>query len=195
MLKLLVQSRTISWVQAEYRELGTLSGLQTAERIMMVRKTFERLACRFNERQAKAAGNGKPFIANGRQQTLQDELFGPLAGSAWPTRAAAALHGLRLNSCRPMGNHESPTGGRPVYEIDPHSYLAEIQVGPDQARDFGDYCGIAIYFDLLNSIEVAWIGPELELEKGWGSLSYETAGFTYWRHFRPEYQERLDSIP
>jgi hypothetical protein len=182
MLTMLVQSLMISRVQTEYRELGTLTGLQAAEGIMAVRKTFEQLARRFNERQTKAASNDKPFLPDGRQKTLQDQLFGPLAGLGWPTQAAAALHGLKLNT------------SRPIHRLDPHSYLAKIQVGPDQARSFGAYCGIAIYFDPLNSMDIAWVGPEVDLNKGWQTLDTQTSGFKNWSRVRPEYQKRLDQM-
>ena len=177
MLTLGVRSEMISRVQAKYRESGTLLGTKAAERIMAVRRTFEHLASRFNDRQAKAATDRRPFLADGRQQTLEDQLFGPFASGGWPARAAAALHGLKLKTIRSMP--------------DPHSYLAKIQVGPDQAREFGDYCGIAVYFDPLHLMEILWVGPEVDLEQGWEMLRSQTGGFRDWSKLRPEYQERL----
>ena len=182
----------ITRVQTAYLDLGTRRGVTLANQVRRLRDVFSHGARRFAQRQAAAAGKGAPLLADGRQSTLESEVFGPMARHGWPLRAAAVLHGLHLpappllpaSACRP--------GGAAWSALDPESYLTRLDDGPPQERSFGDMTALVVYLAPFERLRLVWIGQESDVLEARAALEAETAGFTAWRALAPDYAAWLE---
>lgn len=180
MLRVVIRSELIAEAQRSYRERATYADLTIADQIRQMRLFLEAGARRFGDRQAHARRRGKPYLENGRGETLEAELFGPLARNGWPSRVGGILYGLKLSGRIAMEEVAAPVGIRPLGERDPHSYWALLQDGPDQARTFGDLVGIAVYFDPFDVIEVIWVGRARDAQGALNAMLDVTNRLSAW---------------
>lgn len=194
MLKLVVRSPLIADVQRLYRERSTYGDLRIADKIRQMRLFLEYGAKRFEERQRSAMARGKRYLRDGRADTLEAELFGPLARNGWPSRVGGILHGLQLHDRIAMDLVVASDADQSFSDRDPHSYWAVLQDGPDQARTFGELVAIAVYFDPFQVIEIVWIGPTDDAQGAWQRQFDESGRISDWsRH--PNYAAWLRASP
>ena len=180
----------INSAQADYLALGTRRGTHFAARVMALRNAFQHASRRFGERQsAEVARSGRPLLADGTQQTLDDEVFGPMAAQGWPKRSAAILHGLHLPATPLLPAAPCCPGGRDLADLDGDSYLTRLDDGPPQQRALGDTKALVIYLAPFAELRVFWMGAEADCVAAIAALSNETGS---WTDLRPVAQDYAD---
>ncbi|NIA67150.1 hypothetical protein HBA54_00925 [Pelagibius litoralis] len=193
MLTVELDLERINEAQAGYLKQRTRRGAHFANQVRVFRDAFVYAAKRLAERQSAAAAKGAPLLVDGTQQTLEDQLFGPLATEGWPKRAAAVLHGLHLPA-RPLLKAMPCCPGGPNWSVlDGDSYLAQLDDGPPQERELGDTTALAVYLAPLCRLRLLWIGAESEYPQAVARLGQETRLWADWRPVSPDYADWLDN--
>lgn len=194
MLTIEIDTARLTRAQAAYREDDTLRGVHFGHRVRAFRLAFESLIERFAERQRAAAAAGRPHLADGRQATVIAEVLDPDGHAAWPRRAAAVLHGLRLPVPPILPQVFCREGGLPWRLLDSASYLAHLHDGPPEARSLGDTTALALYMAPLNTLRILWVGAEADAAEAAEALAAETAGWTDCAAVSPAFAARLKAL-
>lgn len=179
--------------QSGYRLQGTMQGVALAQKVRAMRMALAALIERFHQRQRQAAGRGDPLMEDGTQSTLIDRVLGPTGKNAWPTRAAAILHGLHLPVDPLLPAKPCCPGGPDLLTLDGETYLTRLDDGPPQARQLGDMTALALYIAPLKTMRILWIGAEAEAAATERDLQDETANWTDWTGVSPPYAHWLAS--
>jgi len=182
----------VNAAQRGYLDQRTRAGTQRANRVRVMRDILRHAAGRFGERQLAAVPRGGPLLEDGRQETLEDALFGPLARQGWPRRAAAVLHGLHLPATPLLPATACCKGGPGLSTLDPASYRTRLDDGPAQARELGDTTALAVYLHPLRQLRILWIGAESDHQLAVARLRRETRLWTDWRPVSPDYADWLE---
>ena len=191
MLTVELDLERINRAQEGYIALRTRRGAHFANQVRILRDTLSHAARRFGERQLAGAAKGAPLLTDGLSQTLDDQLFGPLAKQGWPRRGAAVLHGLHLPG-RPL-LHAMPCcpGGPDWSDLDPESYATYLDDGPPQERSLGDTTALVVYLAPLCELRILWIGAETEAQQAMFDLGQETGRWKDWRAVSVAYADWL----
>ncbi len=109
----------------------------------------------------------------------------------WPMRAAAILHGIKLDPVLSLPATACCPGGPTLFSLDGESYITELADGPPQAREYGDMTCLAAYFAPLNRMTIVWIGSEADKDAALSALAEETRNLTDWATVSPSYADWL----
>ncbi len=190
MLRIQLDYGRITAAQTGYREQGTRAAMEAAMGVMGFRQAFEHLVRRFGDRQSAAVAGGKDYLETGTQDELLTKVLG--GGShGWPTRAAAALHGLVLPVDPVLPEVPCRAGGADLRALDAESYLTTLNDGPPAAREFGKITALALYLHPLKTLKILWIGLDSDVGGARGRLQAETADWTDWSGLCGDYADWL----
>ncbi len=193
MLTVELDLERINEAQAGYLRQRTRRGTHFANQVRVFRDAFVYAARRLAERQSVAAAKGAPLLIDGTRETLEEQLFGPLATEGWPKRAAAVLHGLQLPA-RPLLKAVPCCPGGPNWSaLDGDSYLGQLDDGPPQERELGDTTALAVYLAPLRQLRLLWIGAESEYPPAVARLGQETRLWVDWRPVSGAYADWLEN--
>ncbi len=119
----------ITTAQQGYLNQGTRRGTWIANSLRAMRVYFEHAAKRFSQRQTESKARRIPYLENGHRQKLQDQVMGG-GPFDWPMRAAAILHGIKLDPFLSLPATACCPGGPTLVSLDGESYIAELADGP-----------------------------------------------------------------
>lgn len=167
------------------------SGARIADQVRMVRRLIRAQAESFNRGQARDPSEA---LGDGRTGTIADQVLGARAPHSWPGRAGAILHGIHLSRARSLPGTACCPDGPSYYQLDPETYLTSLDVGPPQARSFGQMTCLVAYLDAPTVMSLVWIGREADLEDGLQSILRRTSGMTDWSAIDASYQHYLAEL-
>jgi len=179
MLQITLDYGRITAAQAGYRQLGTAAGANAAAQVMGFRIALEHMMKRFNARQDAARSRGDDYLAAGTQREIRDSIGGN-GPYHWPSRVASILHGLRLPADPLLPDTACCDGGPALRSLDAESYLAALDDGPAQQREFGSMTSIAVYLAPLHTLKILWIGTEADFSDARDDIRAQTSDWTDW---------------
>jgi hypothetical protein len=188
MLEIRLAANLLIEAQESYRRLDTIGGANMALKIGTIRAMLRSQAESFNRRQGRQSGVS---MGDGRRSSMARFVIDPYVHKEWPARSAAMLHGLDLTTALPLPLRPCRTGGATFRDLDPETYVARMDIGPRDARRFGDSTAWVAYLDAVNRLYVIWIGRTADAQKGLAASLDATRDFTDWNCVDPEYQKVL----
>lgn len=163
MLKVELDLARIAAQQNSYTGRGTMSGRDLAVKVKAMRSALQHDASRFNDRQEKNRTIGRPYLGDGRIETLRHLALGRAAEPELSRRLGAMFLGLHLHSHSlfpvETGFWIMKALARPV-SSESHNWVARLDDGAGDEREFAPVTGLAVYFDSLRIIRIFWLGSE-----------------------------------
>lgn len=187
MLQIALAHSLLIQAQEDYRRLDTRWGALMASTISAARALLHAQSMAFNRRQRTRA----LVMPDGRIATVRDLVLDPYSRDTWPRRSAAILHGICYPPLRDLPLRPCREGGARFWDLDPHFYVAQMDIGPPQARKLGDVTLLVAYLDLVNRLYIVWAGALEDKEEALERLEERTSGLTDWTALDPEYQDLL----